>query len=98
TLGGEGAAMAGPVGRSATAETDAYLKAEILSYSRSRGLFAGIVLKGATLRPDDKDNSKLYGKSVKHEDILLGRVTAPASASALLSTLNKYSTVETSAR
>jgi len=98
TLGGEGAAMAGPVGRSATAETDAYLHAEILSYSRSRGLFAGIVLKGATLRPDDKDNSSLYGKSVKHEDILQGRVPATASSSALLSTLNKYSTVETSAR
>src|SRR6185503_8262821 len=98
TLGGEGAAMAGPVGRSATAETDAYLRAEIISYSRSRGLFAGIVLKGATLRPDDKDNSSLYGKPVKHEDILQGRVAATASSAALLSTLNRYSTVETSAR
>jgi len=98
TLGGEGAAMAGPVGRQASAETDAYLRAEILSYSRSRGLFAGIVLKGATLRPDDKDNTKLYGKSVTHENILRGRVAAPASAAALLSTLSRYSTVETSAR
>ncbi len=56
TIGGEGAAMAGPVGRSATAETDAYMHAEILSYSRTRGIFAGIVLKGATLRSDDDDN------------------------------------------
>jgi len=98
TIGGEGAAMAGPVGRSATAETDAYLRAEILSYSRSRGLFAGVVLKGATLRADDEDNASLYGKSVRHEDILQGRVAAPASAAALLTTLTKYSTVETSSR
>jgi lipid-binding SYLF domain-containing protein len=98
TLGGEGAAMAGPVGRQASAETDAYLRAEILSYSRSRGLFAGVVLKGSTLRSDDSDNTKLYGKSVRHEDILRGRVAAPAVAAPLLSTLSKYSSVETSAR
>jgi lipid-binding SYLF domain-containing protein len=98
TLGGEGAAMAGPVGRQASAETDAYLRAEILSYSRSRGLFAGLVLKGATLRPDDKDNQELYGKSVAHQDILQGRVAATPAAAPLLSTLSKYSTVETSAR
>jgi len=98
TLGGEGAAMAGPVGRQASAETDAYLRAEILSYSRSRGLFAGLVLKGATLRPDDKDNQELYGKSVAHQDILQGRVGATPAAAPLLSTLSKYSTVETSAR
>jgi lipid-binding SYLF domain-containing protein len=94
TLGGEGAAMAGPVGRSATAETDAYLRAEILSYSRSRGLFAGAVLKGATLRSDDKDNETIYGKAVKHEDILRGRVAATSSATALLNTLTKYSVSE----
>jgi len=94
TLGGEGAAMAGPVGRTASAETDAYLHAEILSYSRSRGLFAGVVLKGATLRADEKDNSELYGKAVSHQDILQGRVAAPASAAALLTTLSRYSVVE----
>jgi lipid-binding SYLF domain-containing protein len=94
TIGGDAAAMAGPVGRTATAETDAYLHAEILSYSRSRGLFAGIVLKGSTLRSDDKDNASLYGKSVKHEDILKGRVPATASAEPLLSSLSKYSLVE----
>jgi lipid-binding SYLF domain-containing protein len=94
TIGGEGAAMAGPVGRSATAETDAYLHAEILSYSRTRGIFAGIVLKGTTLRPDDSDNMELYGRAVKHEDILMGRVSAPAVANPLLRMLNMYSSVE----
>lgn len=94
TLGGEGAAMAGPVGRSATLETDAYLHAEILSYSRSRGLFAGAVLKGATLRSDDKDNQILYGKAVRHEDILRGHVAAPASAAPLLNMLSAYSASE----
>lgn len=94
TIGGEGAAMAGPVGRSATAETDAYMHAEILSYSRTRGIFAGIVLKGATLRPDDNDNMELYGRPVKHEDILMGRVSSPAVANPLLLMLNKYSSVE----
>jgi lipid-binding SYLF domain-containing protein len=94
TVGGDAAAMAGPVGRTASAETDAYLRAEILSYSRSRGLFAGLVLKGSTLRSDDKDNAELYGKPVKHEDVLRGRVAAPAAASTLLSTLTRYSSME----
>lgn len=94
TLGGEGAVMAGPVGRSASAETDAYLRAEILSYSRSRGLFAGVALKGSTLRPDNEDNKDLYGKEVKHEDILRGKVPAPAAAAAFLQTVSKYSIVE----
>lgn len=94
TLGGEGAVMAGPVGRAASAETDAALRAEILSYSRSRGLFAGIALKGSTLRSDDSDNKKIYGKDVKHEDILQGRVPAPSASKPLTDTLNKYSTVE----
>jgi lipid-binding SYLF domain-containing protein len=94
TLGGEGAVMAGPVGRSASAETDAYLRAEILSYSRSRGLFAGVALKGSTLRSDDSDNKKIYGKEVKHEEILHGRVPAPSVAQPLIDTLNKYSKIE----
>jgi lipid-binding SYLF domain-containing protein len=94
TLGGEGAVMAGPVGRAATAETDAYMRAEILSYSRSRGLFAGIALKGSTLRSDDKDNAELYGTSVRHEDILRGRVAATATASPLLGALSRYSSME----
>ena len=86
--------MAGPVGRSASAETDAYLRAEILSYSRSRGLFAGIALKGSTLRSDDSDNKKIYGKEVKHEEILHGRVPVPSVAQPLINTLNKYSKIE----
>jgi lipid-binding SYLF domain-containing protein len=94
TLGGEGAVMAGPVGRQATAETDALLRAEILSYSRSRGLFAGVALKGSTLRAEDSSNEKIYGKKVKHEDILHGLVPIPAAAKPLIDSLNKYSTVE----
>jgi lipid-binding SYLF domain-containing protein len=94
TLGGEGAVMAGPVGRSASAETDAYFRAEILSYSRSRGLFAGVALKGSTLRSDDSDNKKLYGKEVKHQDILQGKVPAPAVAKPLIDAVSKYSVVE----
>jgi len=94
TVGGEGAVMAGPVGRSVSAETDAYLRAEILSYSRSRGLFAGVALKGSTLRSEDDSNKKIYGKDVKHEDILHGRVAVPDAAKPLIQTLNKYSTVE----
>ncbi|HET9217290.1 MAG TPA: lipid-binding SYLF domain-containing protein [Terriglobia bacterium] len=94
TVGGEGSAMAGPVGRSASAQTDAYMRAEILSYSRSRGAFAGVTLNGSTLRPDDGDNKKLYGKEVKHEEILQGRVPAPASATELISTITKYSASE----
>jgi len=94
TLGGEGAVMAGPVGRAASAETDAYLRAEILSYSRSRGLFAGIALKGSTLRSDDGDNKKIYGKEVRHEEVLRGKVASPATAKPLLDTLSKYSSAE----
>ena len=94
TIGGEGSAMAGPVGRSASAQTDAYMRAEILSYSRSRGAFAGVTLNGSSLRPDDGDNKKLYGKEVKHEDLLQGRVPAPASAKDLLATLTRYSVAE----
>jgi lipid-binding SYLF domain-containing protein len=94
TLGGEGAVMAGPIGRSASAETDAYLRAEILSYSRSRGLFAGVALKGSTLRSDDEDNKDLYGSKVKHEDILRGKVPVPVAAKPLLETISKYSIVE----
>lgn len=94
TIGGEGSAMAGPVGRSASAQTDAYMRAEILSYSRSRGAFAGVTLNGSSLRPDDGDNKKLYGKEVKHEDLLRGRVPAPASANDLLATLTRYSVAE----
>lgn len=91
-LGGDVSAAAGPVGRNASAETDVTLRAEILSYSRARGLFAGISLAGSTLRPDDGANKRLYGKEVRAEDIVLkGAVAAPASAELLLTELNKKS-------
>jgi lipid-binding SYLF domain-containing protein len=91
TIGGDAAAAAGPVGRATQAETDAALTAEILTWSRARGLFAGISLKGSTLRPDDDDNRELYGKSITNREILTGNVPPPASATALLDDLNRYS-------
>jgi lipid-binding SYLF domain-containing protein len=91
-LGGDATAAAGPVGRTSSAETDVALRAEILSYSRARGLFAGISLEGSTLRPDNGANKKLYGKEVSAKDIVLKHtVPAPASAKALLATLQKAS-------
>jgi lipid-binding SYLF domain-containing protein len=90
TLGGDAGAMAGPVGRDASAQTDALMHAEILSYSRARGAFAGVTLTGSTLRSDDKDNEYLYGKSVDHKAILTGQVAKPAAASPLYSSLNRY--------
>lgn len=91
-LGGDVSAAAGPVGRTASAETDATLRAEILSYSRSRGLFAGISLAGSTLRADNNANKSLYGKEVSAQDIVFKRaVAAPVSAQLLLATLDKTS-------
>jgi lipid-binding SYLF domain-containing protein len=91
-IGGDASAAAGPVGRTASAETDVTLRAEILSYSRARGLFAGISLSGSTLRPDNDANKKLYGKEVDAKAIVFDRaVPAPPSANLLLSTLNKKS-------
>jgi lipid-binding SYLF domain-containing protein len=94
TLGGDASVMAGPVGRSAKAETDAHMQAKILSYSRSRGVFAGVALSGATLRSDDDANRQLYGRPVKHEDILQGREMPPAVAAQLISVLKGYSKKE----
>ena len=93
TLGADAAVMAGPVGRNATAATDAQLHAEILSYSRARGVFAGVALNGATLRPDNEDNEKLYGHAVTHEGILNGKVAPPASARTLYEVLNRHAGV-----
>ena len=91
-LGGDMAAAAGPKGRSATASTDATMRAEILSYSRSRGLFAGVSLEGSTLRPDNGANERLYGKGTRAKDIVINsEIHPPASAKLLLSTLNKNS-------
>lgn len=96
-LGGDASAAAGPVGRSASAETDVTMRAEILSYSRSRGLFAGISLEGSTLRPDNSANKKLYGKEVSAKDIVFKKaVPVPPSAKVLLATLQKASPVNKS--
>ena len=91
-LGGDMAAAAGPKGRSAAASTDVTMRAEILSYSRSRGLFAGISLEGSTLRPDNDGNERLYGKGVTAKDVVINsKIHAPATARLLVSTLNKKS-------
>ena len=91
-LGADASAAAGPKGRDAAAATDVTMRAEILSYSRSRGLFAGISLEGSTLRPDNGANKVLYGKEVPAKDIVLAKaVAAPPSAKLLLSTLDKKS-------
>jgi len=91
-LGGDMAAAAGPKGRDAAAATDVTLRAEILSYSRSRGLFAGISLEGSTLRPDNDGNERLYGKGISAKEIVIdSKIHAPASAKLLVSTLDKKS-------
>jgi len=97
-LGGDASAAAGPVGRTASAETDVTMRAEILSYSRARGLFAGISLEGSTLRPDNGANKNLYGKEVSASAIVFDKaVPVPASAQGLLATLQKVSPVNKSA-
>ena len=90
TLGGDASVAAGPVGRTTSAETDALMRAEILSWSRSRGVFAGISLKGATLRTDQDANRELYGKEMANGEILASG-EPPQSAAPLLAQLNKYS-------
>jgi SH3 domain-containing YSC84-like protein 1 len=91
-LGADASAAAGPKGRDAAAATDATMRAEILSYSRARGLFAGVSLEGSTLRPDNDANKKLYKKELHARDIVLHQAThAPASAGELLSVLNRKS-------
>jgi SH3 domain-containing YSC84-like protein 1 len=91
-LGGDVAAAAGPKGRDAAASTDVTMRAEILSYSRSRGLFAGISLEGSTLRPDNDGNERLYGKGTTAKDVVINSaIRPPASAELLLATLDKKS-------
>jgi len=91
TLGAEGSVAAGPVGRTATAQTDAQMHADILSWSRSQGLFAGLALEGATLREDLDDNAALYGKRLENRAIVTKGVRAPHAAEKLLGLLNRYS-------
>jgi lipid-binding SYLF domain-containing protein len=92
TLGGDASVAAGPVGRSASAKTDLQMHAEILSYSRSQGVFAGISLTGATLRPDDDVNAELYGKGVTNREIVTGtKVRRSAAGNRLTADMNRYS-------
>ena len=96
TLGGDATVAAGPVGRTAAAATDAGMKAEILSYSRARGVFAGIALKGATLRPDMENNAVLYGKRLNTKEVI-DTQKPPAEAAPLLAELSRTSPRETPA-
>ncbi len=93
TIGGEAQATAGPVGRNTSANTDVLLHTEILSWSRSRGLFAGISLEGSTLRPDNSENEKLYGVKISNRQILSGEAAIPAGAQPLVDELNRYRNV-----
>src|SRR6266700_7218210 len=95
TLGGEGEVAAGPVGREASAQTDARMHAEILSWSRARGVFAGISLQGATLRQDLDDNAVMYGKKLSNKEIVETGVPTPKAAQPLISLLSKYSSAKT---
>jgi lipid-binding SYLF domain-containing protein len=88
-LGGDASVAAGPVGREASADTDATLRSEILSYSRARGLFAGVSLEGSTIRPDNGDNRRIYGKNIPAREIVLsGTVAVPPAAQQFISTLD----------
>jgi lipid-binding SYLF domain-containing protein len=98
TLGAEGSVAAGPVGRTATAQTDAQMHAEILSWSRSQGLFAGLALTGATLRQDLDDNATLYGQKLENREIVTSGRRPPKAAAPLLTLLNKQSPKEIGAR
>jgi SH3 domain-containing YSC84-like protein 1 len=91
-LGADASIAAGPVGRSAAADTDAYVRSEILSYSRARGVFAGVSLEGSTLRPDNRANRELYGRSVSAEEIVINsEVKPPRAAHDLIALLDKAS-------
>ncbi len=97
TIGGNVAAMAGPVGRSSSADTDAQMSAKILSYSRAHGVFAGITLNGSTMRPDQEDNRILYGNRVSQREILTGKIRPPQDAQPLYSALDKYAPAKNTA-
>jgi len=94
TLGAEGSVAAGPVGRTATAQTDVQMRADILSWSRSQGLFAGLALEGATLREDMSDNADLYGRKLGNRQIVTKGVKVPQAADRLIALLNKFSAKE----
>ncbi len=90
TLGADASAAAGPVGRHVSAETNARMNAQILTWSRSKGLFGGIALEGASLRPDKSANEELYGRNISARQILTGSTPTPAAAQALLATITRH--------
>jgi SH3 domain-containing YSC84-like protein 1 len=94
TLGADASVAAGPVGRTASADTDAKMQAEILTYSRSRGVFAGVALDGATLRPDNETNTEMYGGRRTNKQILRGETKATEAGIQLAADLNRYSTTK----
>jgi len=94
TLGADASVAAGPVGRATSADTDATMDAEILSWSRNRGAFAGVALQGATLRNDDEGNHELYGRDVTTKEILTSNMAPPAEAQDLIAALDRHSRVE----
>jgi lipid-binding SYLF domain-containing protein len=94
TLGGEASVAAGPVGRTATAQTDLQMHAEILSWSRTQGVFAGLALEGATLRQDLDDNAEIYGTRLENREILTTSVPTPRAANRLIGELNRHSSRE----
>jgi SH3 domain-containing YSC84-like protein 1 len=91
TLGGDASVAAGPVGRTTSAQTDAFMTAEILSWSRTKGVFAGISLNGATLRSDEDVNKELYGRKLPTQDIILTNIKPPTAAAGLIAALDRYS-------
>jgi len=91
TLGGDASVAAGPLGRDSQAATDAFMTAEILTYSRQRGIFAGLSLNGATLREDDSANREIYGHAIRNRDVIMNPTPIPPAAQRLIATLNKYS-------
>jgi len=91
TIGGDATAAAGPKGRSAAAATDAQMRAEMLCYARSRGVFAGISIQGSVLKPERNDNEDLYGKVVEPKAIIAGKVPVPGPAKKLVAELKQYS-------
>jgi lipid-binding SYLF domain-containing protein len=95
-LGADASVAAGPKGRTVEASTDATLRAEVLSYSRSRGLFAGISLAGATVRPDNDANERVYGRDVSASDIIFGKVKPTPGARRMISYLNRRTPKNTS--
>jgi SH3 domain-containing YSC84-like protein 1 len=98
TLGADASVAAGPVGRTANANTDLKMSAEILAWSRAKGLFAGIALNGASLRPDTKENAQLYGRDMTTRDVVMGNVAPPAAAQSLVAQLDRYSSMSNADR